>query len=132
MSSDVGRALILLVVDDNVDVADTLAIALEADGDVVAKAYGGRAAVLMVEQLSPDVVVSDLEMPDMSGLDEAIAIRKLALATQPWMVAVTGSAQLDIKRVALASGFDYFMAKPTNLCELTGVLNGIRRQGCRR
>lgn len=126
------RPLVVLVVDDNVDCADMLAEALAGDGDAVSRAYGGRAAVKLVEQLMPDVIVSDLEMPDMSGLDEALAIRASHALRQPWMVALTGSAQIEMRLAALEAGFDFFMTKPTDLSMLTSVIDDFRRRGDRR
>lgn len=131
MKSHSWRALVLLVVDDNVDAADSLAMLLEADGDVVARAYGGRAAVHLVEQMSPDVVISDIEMPGMSGLDEAIAIRGLPLTRQPWMVAVTGATRHGIEGAVFEAGYDFFMAKPTNFPKLIGVIDEIRHRPAR-
>lgn len=131
MNSTERRPLVVLVVDDNIDCADTLAQALEVEGDAVSRAYGGRAAVKLVGQLLPDVIVSDLEMPDISGLDEAVAIRACTSLRQPWMIALTGSAQVDIRHAALDAGFDCFMTKPTDLAMLSRVIDDFRRRGAR-
>jgi two-component system CheB/CheR fusion protein len=112
----------ILVVDDNVDSTDTLAMLLRCHGHEVHTAFDGLAAVAAVEQLRPDVVLLDLRMPQMNGFEAAQQIRR-----QPWgksilLVAQTGCAQEEDRQKAIAAGFDHHMTKPLNTGDLLQLL----------
>lgn len=111
------RQVVVVVVDDNHDAADVLSSLLESLGFAAHTAYEGWHAVAMITTLEPDVVISDLEMPEMSGIEEAKAVRSLPLRKQPRMVAVTG-ASADLEHQALAAGFDAFLTKPASVPQL--------------
>lgn len=116
------NAKVVVVVDDDVDAADSLAGALEMFGYTVFTAYGGREALALILRMKPHSVVSDIDMPGMSGLEEAAAVRACPNLCQPCMVAVTGAASEDMRARALRAGFDAFLAKPTSLPALLHLL----------
>ena len=66
----------ILVVDDNVDAADTLTLLLRNGGHDVHTAYGGRDAIQIADTLRPDVVLLDIQMPKMSGYDLVRELRR--------------------------------------------------------
>lgn len=120
------KAKVVVVVDDDVDAADSLSAALEMFGYTVFTAYGGREALALILEMKPHSVVSDIDMPGMSGLEEAVAVRACRDLCQPCMVAVSGAANEDMRARALHAGFDAFFAKPTSLPALLHLLE--RRQ----
>ncbi|WP_051971614.1 PAS domain S-box protein [Massilia sp. 9096] len=114
--------LCILVVDDNVDAAVTLAMILEMDGHGARVAHSGGEALGLVRELQPDVVFLDIGMPGMDGYQTAEAIRKLPAVRQPCLVALTGwGAEHDRMRSA-GAGFDHHLTKPADLGALQDLL----------
>jgi CheY-like chemotaxis protein len=113
---------LVVVVDDDRDTADSLAMVLEARGYAVRTAYNGRDAVALTKQLVPSVVVSDLDMPGMSGIEAARTVRSMELPRQPCMVAVTGGDGPALQIAAITAGFDRFLVKPANLSLLFEII----------
>lgn len=114
-----GRAL---VVDDNVDAAEMLATALQLEGIEVEVAHDGPTALSLAEITRPDLVLLDIGLPGMSGLDVARAIR-----AQPWgadvvLVAQTGWGQEADRRRTAEAGFDEHLTKPIDLTDLIKLM----------
>jgi len=120
------NARVVVVVDDDADAADSLAGALEMFGYIVFTAYGGKEALALIRETRPHSVVSDIDMPGMSGLEEAARVRACADLRQPCMVAVTGAAIEDMRARALRAGFDACLAKPTSMPALLRLLERDR------
>jgi len=112
----------ILVVDDNRDTADALAWLLQSIGHETRAAYDGPAALLAAERQSPDVIIQDLGMPQMTGYEIARRMRKLSAARDALLVAVTGNPPPDALRAAKAAGFDHLLVKPLGLPALEKVL----------
>ncbi|OYO28971.1 response regulator [Janthinobacterium sp. PC23-8] len=108
----------LLVVDDNVDAADTLAELLELDGHEVRTAYTGAQAVERTEAFRPAIVFLDIGLPDMNGYDVAGKLRQLPIPQDFLLIALTGYGQEHDRRAALAAGFDDHFAKPVDFGKL--------------
>lgn len=103
----VSKKLRVLVVDDDMDNADTNASLLEFAGHEVRTVYSGPAALQLVSDWQPNVVLLDIEMPDMNGYEVADRVRKTQRAIT--LVAVTG----QVNRLASKeAGFDYHLTKP--------------------
>jgi PAS domain S-box-containing protein len=102
----------VLVVDDNTDAADTTAVLLQASGAEVRTAYDGEQALRDVADFHPDIVVLDLGMPGVSGVEVCRRIRLLPDGQSVVVVAVTGWGQEDSRRRTLAAGFDAHLVKP--------------------
>jgi CheY-like chemotaxis protein len=112
----------ILVVDDNRDSAESLALLLTLTGNETDVAYDGHQAVAAAERFRPDVALLDIGLPKLNGLDLARRIRE-----QPWgkgmvLVALTGWGQDDDRRRSKAAGFDHHMAKPVDLGVLMRLL----------
>lgn len=104
----------ILVVDDNVDAANTLEALLGMDGFEVSTVYNGVAAVASAKTFRPDVVVMDIGMPGMDGYDAARMIRQEAGSEKMVLIALTGWGQSsDIQRASQA-GFDHHLVKPVD------------------
>jgi signal transduction histidine kinase/CheY-like chemotaxis protein len=118
-----GEARTLLVVDDNVDAADTLRTFLQLEGFEVSVVYDGQAAVDAVQRLRPDVVLMDIGMPKMDGYEAARRIR--AQGSPARLVALTGWGQDMDRRKAELAGFDRHLVKPVDLAELLRCLESF-------
>jgi PAS domain S-box-containing protein len=123
----VPDGLRILVVDDNVDAAVTLAMILEMDGHAAHVAHSGGEALGLVRELEPAVVFLDIGMPGMDGYQTAEAIRKLPAVRQPCLVALTGwGAEHDRMRSA-GAGFDHHLTKPAELGAVQDLLARVAR-----
>jgi signal transduction histidine kinase len=102
----------ILIVDDNADAADSLALILNLDGHEAEAVYSSRDALARVVSLRPDVVLLDIGLPEMSGYEVAARIRRTLEPVQ--IIALTGYGQAeDIRRAKLA-GFDAHVLKPVD------------------
>ena len=103
----------ILVVDDYADVAQSTGALLECLGCIAAVAYDGAAAISLVESFLPDVVILDIEMPTLNGLEVARWVRAQPSDHHPPMlVAVTGQTGRAARQQAMDAGFDEFVSKP--------------------
>src|SRR5207237_2538913 len=97
---------LILIVDDNGDAAEMLAVLLRLEGHAVRTAYDGPAALDAVRAQPPDVVLCDIGMPGMDGLEVVRCLRKDFGLKQALLVAVTGYGQEDDRRHSRQAGFD--------------------------
>jgi PAS domain S-box-containing protein len=119
-----GRPLRLLVVDDNVDAAATLAMLLEACGHEVAVEHDSRRALERARMEPPDAALLDIGLPEMDGNELARRLRADPRTRQALLVAVTGYGQEQDRRAAQQAGFDHHMVKPVDLDRLEAILAG--------
>jgi signal transduction histidine kinase/AmiR/NasT family two-component response regulator len=115
-------ALRALVVDDNVDAAEGNAMLLKALGHTVRTAYDGHEALSLAHSFQPDVVLLDLDMPEIDGFETARRLRELPEGRQAILVALTGWGQADEKRRTQEAGFDFHLVKPVDLSTLRDLL----------
>ncbi len=116
-----GR-LRIVVVDDNVDAADTLAEMLSASGHDVKKAYDGVGALAAVDAHRPDIVLLDIGLPRMNGYDVARRIRASDPKSRVVLVAVTGWGQDEDRRRSQEAGFNHHLVKPVDPASLAQIL----------
>lgn len=116
----------ILVVDDEPTLRETLAEALEADGYAVVQAGDGRAALEQFRSHTPDLVLLDLMLPELSGLEVARQIR--AESSVPIVMLTARDAELD-KVVGLEMGADDYVTKPFSLRELSARVRAVLRRG---
>jgi len=102
----------ILVVDDNVDAAESLAVLLRLEGHEVRTAPNGPAALAAAQAEPPEMVVLDLGMPGMDGFEVARRLRALPGTKGTLLVAMTGWAQEDDRRRCYEAGFDGHLPKP--------------------
>ncbi|MUV12836.1 response regulator [Noviluteimonas gilva] len=110
-----SRSRRILVLDDNRDAADTLAMMLEILGHEVTRLYDPHAAVAEVERFDPDLVFLDIGMPSLSGYELARQLRAQPDGGRRVLVAVTGWGQPDDRRRTAEAGFDHHLVKPPDL-----------------
>jgi PAS domain S-box-containing protein len=115
----------ILVVDDNRDAADSLAMLLRCQGHQVQVAHDGPAALEAVKVKRPEIVLLDIGMPGMDGYDVARAFRNAPEYRNLTLIAVTGWGQEEDRRKAQESGFDYHLTKPVNLEALQLALSRV-------
>jgi PAS domain S-box-containing protein len=116
----------VLVVDDNRDAAESLAMILEMSGSTVAVALSGAQALAQVRSFQPDIVLTDIGMPGMDGYEVAKRIRADPSSRDLLLVALTGWGQAEDKERAISAGFDEHLTKPVDPAELDKVLS-LRR-----
>ena len=113
----------VLVVDDDEDSRELVATVLGTAGAAVATADSARVALDLVERRRPDVLVSDIGMPEHDGywLIRGVGARPDASASVP-AIALTAYARADDARLALAAGFQEYLAKPVEPAKLTEMV----------
>lgn len=112
----------ILVVDDNVDAAESLALLLRLEGHRTWVAFDGVAAVETALRELPDVVLLDIGLPKLNGYEAAQRIRSARPGPTPYLVALTGWGQEDDRRRSRESGFDHHLVKPVDAAELIALL----------
>jgi CheY-like chemotaxis protein len=122
------RPLRVLIVDDNHDAADAMAVMLEMMGHHAEAAYDGIKALQLASDLEPDLILLDLGLPDMDGFEVARRLRRLANRT-PRLVALTGYGADEDKRRTSEAGFDEHVIKPVTPENVSEIANRAARRG---
>jgi PAS domain S-box-containing protein len=115
----------ILVVDDNVDAAESLGLLLRAIGHDVRCAYSGAAALDEARGYKPQVVLLDIGMPDLSGYEVARLLTKNAGSERPHLIALTGWGQEEDRRRVREAGFDHHLVKPATIDMVTALLASL-------
>jgi signal transduction histidine kinase/CheY-like chemotaxis protein len=122
-----GKKLKVLVVDDNVDAAKSLAMLIEAWGHQVMIENDSYKALHLAEKERPDICLLDIGLPGMHGNELARRLRARPETAGTVLVAVTGYGQDLERKNALEAGFDHHFIKPVKARQLASLLNEIRR-----
>lgn len=112
----------ILVVDDNRDAANSLALLLRALGHAVDVAHSGPGGLSAAVTLKPQVVFLDIGMPEMDGYEVARRLRANPATADLCLAALTGWGQAEDRRRTAEAGFDHHIVKPPALPEITAVL----------
>lgn len=112
----------VLVVDDNRDGANSLAMMLRIMGNETRTAYDGQAGVDVAGEFGPDVILFDIGLPKLNGHEACRKIREKARGKNVVMIAVTGWGQDDDRRSSKEAGFDHHMVKPVDPKALMAML----------
>ena len=112
----------ILVVDDNVDSAQSLAMLLEMSGNAVEMGHDGEEAVAVAERFRPDVILMDLGMPKLDGYAAARRIREQPWARRMTLIALTGWRQEDVRSPTRDAEFDAHFVKPVDFYALMRFL----------
>jgi signal transduction histidine kinase len=102
----------ILVVDDNIDSAESMAMMLELSGHDVAIAHDGLRGIELAKEFQPDVALLDIGMPKLDGYQAARSIRQESWGKGMVLVALTGWGQQEDKRRSREAGFDAHLVKP--------------------
>jgi len=117
----------LLVVDDNLDAAESLGMLLELQGHEVRVASSGVAALEITKAFTPDVVFLDIGMPGMDGYEVARRLRQQPSLGNVVLAALTGWGQKEDRRRTTAAGFDHHLVKPPEPRAVEAVLAELGR-----
>jgi PAS domain S-box-containing protein len=115
----------ILIVDDNRDGADSLAMMLKMMGNETRTAYDGQEGVEVCEAFRPDVVLLDIGLPKLNGYEACRRIRALPNGKKIILIAVTGWGQDDDRRRSHNAGFDHHLVKPVESQSLMQMLAGL-------
>ena len=118
-------ALRILVVDDNEDAAEMLALALEAQGHTVVVAADGGTGLEQALASTPEVAFLDIGLPVRDGYELARAIRALPECSHTVLVAVSGYGQPEDIARATAAGFDQHHVKPITMATVIDILASV-------
>jgi len=121
-TGETKTGLRILVVDDNRDSANSLALMLRLMGGDTRTAYDGEAAVVAAAEFKPDVIVLDIGLPKLNGYDACRRIRALPGANRVLIIAQTGWGQEDDRQRTHEAGFDHHMIKPVDHAVLMKLL----------
>jgi signal transduction histidine kinase/ActR/RegA family two-component response regulator len=124
-----GRTANVLVVEDNVDTAESLMMLLEVLGHRVRVAHDGVDALGAARQQPPDVMLVDIGLPGMDGYEVARCIRQQPELSAVVLVALTGYGREEDKQCALAAGFDHHLVKPVELDALRRLVTQVGTLG---
>jgi signal transduction histidine kinase len=114
----------ILLVEDNPDVGVTMRVLLELMGHEVALAEEGETALSLARDFRPEVVLCDLGLPGMDGLDVARALRESPLGKDMRLIALSGYGRDTDVGACLAAGFEHHLVKPVEMEQLVKVLDG--------
>lgn len=114
-----------MVVDDNVDAAQTAAMLIEAHGHTVSVAYSAASALAHISTATPDVMVIDIGLPDMDGYAVCRHLRTQPQTSKSVLIALTGYGQEQDRELARTAGFDFHLIKPADHTQLLTVLGKV-------
>ena len=117
-----SRRLRVLIADDNVDAASSLAMMLGLLGHETRTAHDGRKALQIAEEFRPDAMVLDIAMPKLGGHEVAESIRKEPWGRDVLLIAASGWGHADDKQRSEAAGFDHHLVKPVEIEALDQLL----------
>jgi signal transduction histidine kinase len=115
-------SLRVMVVDDNEDGAETMAMALQLHGYDVKVAHTGEAALDMAARFVPQVALLDIGLPDINGYELAKRLRSTAEGASMTLIASTGWGQEKDRQLAFDAGFDHHLTKPVDFAQLRLLL----------
>jgi CheY-like chemotaxis protein len=113
----------VLIIDDNEDAAISLAMLLEAEGQLTCTALDGKTGLALLDDFFADTVILDIGLPDLDGYELARQIRQQPAGQDKLLIALTGWGQEKDKQKAGSAGFDVHFTKPVDLERLLTVLN---------
>lgn len=119
-------ALRILVVDDNIDAAESLSMLLALSGHLTSLAHTGPDALSKAKALKPDVVLLDIGLPGMTGYEVAQQLRR-DQSHRPILIALTGWGAEEDRRRAHEAGFDHHLVKPVDGDALAAILASLRK-----
>jgi signal transduction histidine kinase len=120
-----ANALRIVIIEDNEDVAESLKDLLEDTGHRVWAALSGSDGINLVQEVRPNVVLCDLGLPQMGGVEICQRIRALPIEVRPLMVAITGWGREEDHRRTREAGFDHHLVKPVAVDSLDKLLRSV-------
>jgi two-component system CheB/CheR fusion protein len=114
----------ILVIEDNVDVANTTQMLLELQGHEVQIAFDGLSGIEAVQKFKPEVILLDIGLPGMDGYEVARRLRKLPETEKVLLIALSGYGQAQDIRKSKEAGFDHHLVKPADINQIEALISG--------
>lgn len=127
MAQEDKLALRILIVDDNRDSADSLAMLLKMMGNETCAAYDGEEAVTGAHRFRPDVILLDIGLPKLNGYEACRRIRRLEPGNEMVIIAQTGWGQEEDRQRTHDAGFDHHLVKPVDPQALMKLLRSLSK-----
>jgi PAS domain S-box-containing protein len=124
----IGPSLRVLVVDDNVDAAQTLGLLLKATGHDARMAFDGVNAVKVALEFLPNIVLLDIGLPGLDGYEVAKRLRQDSSLDGVVLVALTGYGQATDKLRSQDAGFNHHLVKPTDFMKIKEILASVSQK----
>jgi PAS domain S-box-containing protein len=121
---DARAGKLVLVVDDNRDAAETMCLLVEGLGYLTRTAFDGPSALEAIKFDQPDLVLMDIGLPGLSGVEVARRVRR-EITQPPTLVAITGYGQASDREASLEAGFYAHLTKPIDVEQLDGLLERL-------
>ncbi|RPI96408.1 MAG: response regulator, partial [Chloroflexi bacterium] len=131
MTKQTGPSLQVLVVDDNVDTAGSLAMLLEASGHEVRMAHDGPTALEAALKYRPNVMLLDLGLPGLNGFEVAKRLRQQPVFQNVVVVAMTGYGQEADRQRSFDAGFNHHLVKPADFGKVQEILATVSAKATR-
>jgi len=122
----------VLVVDDNQDSAESLAMLLQVSGHDVRTAHDGSSALEVAREYLPDVILLDIGLPKMDGYEVAKRLRLQPAHINIVLVALTGYGQESDRQRSHVAGFDHHLVKPADFGKLQQILASVSEKEASR
>ncbi|MGZ8183949.1 MAG: response regulator [Methylobacter sp.] len=122
LNRETAQGLRVLLIDDNPDVADSLAVWFEMLGHQVEIASNGTQGVSAMQTFAPEIILLDIGLPDMDGYQVARKLREQPGTQRAWIIALSGYDQKKNSLRAESAGFDHYLMKPPNLTQLQDLI----------
>ncbi|HYD74515.1 ATP-binding protein [Ramlibacter sp.] len=119
----------VLLVDDNVDAAETLSLVLQMAGCETRVLHEGEGVLAAACEFEPDAVLLDIGLPGMNGYEVAAQLRSDRRFVRTLLVAITGWGTEQDRRRSQAAGFDHHLTKPVDLADLEPLLHAAATRG---
>ncbi len=118
----------VLIVDDNIDAAETLAMMLELLGQQTRQAHEGTGALKVAQEYQPEVIFMDIGLPGLSGHEVVARMRKELGMTDAYIIALSGYGTEEDRRKSFYAGFDSHLVKPLDPSKLPAILASAERR----
>jgi two-component system OmpR family response regulator len=122
----------ILVVEDELEIANLIKLYLEKEGFTVHVSRNGEQALHLAQSLQPDVVVLDLMLPGLDGLEVCARIRQQPGAKDPYILMVTAKGEEMDRIIGLSTGADDYLVKPFSPRELVARVRALLRRSLRQ
>lgn len=122
----------ILVVDDEIEIARLVQQLLEKEGFHCQSCYRGTDALRIFHECPPDLIILDLNLPQMDGLEVCTRIRKLSHVSDPYILMLTAKGEELDRVIGLSTGADDYLVKPFSPSELVARVRALLRRSLRQ
>ena len=122
----------ILVVEDEIEIANLIKLYLEKEGFTIHLCRNGEQALALVQRLEPDVIILDLMLPGVDGLEVCARIRQQSDLKDPYILMVTAKSEEMDRIIGLSTGADDYVVKPFSPRELVARVRALLRRSLRQ